>query len=294
MVLSVAVRATEERRASAVGLVLGAVCSVQGGAAVAKSLFPTLGPPGVVFLRLLFGALALWAIARPQIRGRSRADLKLVAALGVVLVSMNLSFYEALDRAPLGVVVTVEFLGPLAVAVLGSRRLLDLLWVGLAGVGVALLANGSGHAVRPAGILLAVVAGFFWALYILLSVRVGRTWPGASGLAPAMVLGGLLALPWGLISAHHHLDDPQLMGAAVGVGLLSSALPWSMELEALRRLPSHVFSVVLSLEPAVAALVGFVFLHEHLRVRAWLAIGLVVLASAGAVRRRGAAVPIDA
>lgn len=285
---------TGERRASAVGLVLGAACSVQAGAAVAKSLFSTLGPPGVVFLRLLFGSLALWAIARPQIRGRSRADLKLVAALGVVLVSMNLSFYEALDRAPLGVVVTVEFLGPLAVAVLGSRRPFDLLWVALAGTGVALLANGGGHGVHPAGILLAAVAGFFWALYILLSVRVGRTWPGASGLAPAMVLGGLLALPWGLISAHHHLDDPQLMGAAVGVGLLSSALPWSMELEALRRLPSHVFSVVLSLEPAVAALVGFVFLHEHLRMRAWFAIGLVVLASAGAARRRGPTVPIDA
>jgi inner membrane transporter RhtA len=284
----------EERRASAVGLVLGATCSVQGGAAVAKSLFSTLGPPGVVFLRLLFGSLALWAIARPQIRGRSRADLKLVAALGVVLVSMNISFYESLDRAPLGVVVTVEFLGPLAVAVLGSRRPLDLLWVGLAGVGVALLANGGGNAVHPAGILLAAVAGFFWALYILLSVRVGRTWPGASGLAVAMVLGGLLAMPWGLISAHGYLDDPQLMGAAVGVGLLSSALPWSMELEALRRLPSHVFSVVLSVEPAVAALVGFVFLHEHLGVRAWFAIGLVVLASAGSVGRRGATVPIDA
>ena len=286
--------ASGERRAAAVGLVLGAACSVQGGAAVAKSLFSTLGPPGVVFLRLLFGSLALWAIARPQIRGRSRADLKLVAALGVVLVSMNLSFYEALDRAPLGVAVTVEFLGPLAVAVLGSRRPLDLLWVALAGTGVALLANGAGHAAHPAGIALAAVAGFFWALYILLSVRVGRTWPGASGLAPAMLLGGLLALPWGLISAHHHLDDPQLMGAAVGVGLLSSALPWSMELEALRRLPSHVFSVVLSLEPAVAALFGFVFLHEHLRIRAWLAIGLVVLASAGAARRRGQTLPIDA
>jgi inner membrane transporter RhtA len=273
--------------------VLGAVCSVQGGAAVAKSLFSTLGPPGVVFLRLLFGSLALWAIARPQIRGRSRADLKLVAALGVVLVSMNLSFYEALDRAPLGVVVTVEFLGPLAVAVLGSRRPLDLLWVGIAGVGVALLANGGGHAVHPAGILLAAVAGFFWALYIFLSVRVGRAWPGASGLAAAMVIGGVLALPWGLISAHRHLDNPQLMGAAVGVGLLSSALPWSMELEALRRLPSHVFSVVLSLEPGVAALVGFVFLHEHLRGRAWFAIGLVVGASAGAVRRSGPTVPID-
>src|SRR5712691_8471684 len=283
-----------ERRASAVGLVLGAACSVQGGAAVAKSLFPSLGPPGVVFLRLLFGSLALWAIARPEIRGRSRADLKLVAALGVVLVCMNLSFYEALDRAPLGVVVTVEFLGPLAVAVLGSRKAVELVWVALAGAGVALLANGGGHAVHPLGIVLAAVAGFFWALYILLSVRVGRVWPGASGLAPAMVLGGLIALPWGLVSAHHHLDDPQLMGAAVGVGLLSSALPWSMELEALRRLPSHVFSVVLSLEPAVAALAGFVFLHEHLRSRAWFAIALVMLGSAGAARRRGPTLPVDA
>jgi inner membrane transporter RhtA len=285
---------TYERRASAVGLVLGAACSVQGGAAVAKSLFPTLGPPGVVFLRLLFGSLALWAIARPQLRGRSRDDLQLVAALGVVLVSMNITFYESLDRAPLGVSVTVEFLGPLAVAVLGSRKAVDLVWVALAGAGVALLANGGGNAVHPAGIALAAVAGFFWALYILLSVRVGRAWPGASGLAPAMALGGLIALPWGVISAHRHLGDPQLVGAAVGVGLLSSALPWSMELEALRRLPSHVFSVVLSLEPAVAALAGFVFLHEHLRGRAWLAIGLVVLASAGAARRRGPTLPVDA
>ena len=284
----------QERRTSAVGLVLGAACSVQGGAAVAKSLFPTLGPPGVVFLRLLFGSLALWAIARPQLRGRSRDDLRLVAALGVVLVSMNIAFYESLDRAPLGVAVTVEFLGPLAVAVLGSRKAVDLVWVALAGARVALLANGGGKAVHPAGIVLAAVAGFFWALYILLSVRVGRAWPGASGLAPAMALGGLIALPWGVISAHRHLGDPQLVGAAVGVGLLSSALPWSMELEALRRLPSHVFSVVLSLEPAVAALAGFVFLHEHLRLRAWLAIGLVVLASAGAARRRGPTLPVDA
>src|SRR4051794_26341891 len=283
-----------ERRASAGAPVLAAARSLRGGAAVAKTLFPQLGPPGVVFLRLLFGSAALWAIARPQLRGRARAELRLVGALGLVLVAMNLSFYEALDRAPLGVVVTVEFLGPLAVAVLGSRRPLDLLWVGLAGVGVALLANGGGHAVHPAGIVLAVVAGLFWALYILLSVPVGRAWPGASGLAAAMVLGGLLALPWGLISAHDHLGDPQLMGAAVGVGLLSSALPWSMELEALRRLPSHVFSVMLSLEPAIAALVGFVFLHEHLRSRAWFAIGVVVLASAGAARRHAPTLPIDA
>src|SRR5438874_9066305 len=178
-----------ERRASAVGLVLAAACSVQGGAAVAKSLFPQLGPPGVVFLRLLFGSAALWAIARPQLRGRERTDLRLVVALGLVLVSMNLTFYESLARAPLGVAVTVEFLGPLAVAVLGSRRALDLVWVGLAGAGVGLLAQGGGRAVQPLGIVLAAVAGFFWALYILLGVRVGRAFTGATGLAPAMALG---------------------------------------------------------------------------------------------------------
>jgi inner membrane transporter RhtA len=282
-----------ERRTSAVALVLGAACSVQGGAAVAKSLFPQLGPPGVVFLRLLFGSAALWAIARPQLRGRERSDLKLLVALGVVLVSMNITFYEALDRAPLGVVVTVEFLGPLAVAVLGSRKASDFVWVVLAGFGVALLADGGGTTVKPLGIVLAAIAGCFWALYILLSVHVGRAWSGASGLAPAMALGAVLMAPWGIISAGHHLGDAQLLGAGVGVGLLSSALPWSLELEALRRLPSHIFSVVLSLEPAVAAAAGFVFLHEHLRTRSWLAIALVVLASAGAARRRGPTVARD-
>ena len=178
-------------------------------------------------------------------------------------------------------------------AVLGSRKTVDLVWVGLAATGVALLADGGGTAVKPLGIVLAAVAGFFWALYILLSVRVGRAFTGATGLAPAMALGALLMAPWGIISAGHHLRDAQLVGAAVGVGLLSSALPWSLELEALRRLPSHVFSVVLSLEPGVAAATGVLFLHEHLRTRAWFAIGLVVCASAGAARRRRSTVPLD-
>jgi len=282
-----------DRRASAIGLVLAAACSVQVGAAVAKSLFSELGPPGVVFLRLLFGSTALWAIARPELRGRPRADLRLVAALGVVLVTMNLAFYEALDRAPLGIVVTVEFLGPLAVAVLGSRRLLDLVWVVLAGAGVGLLADGSGGSVEPLGLVLAALAGLFWAIYILIGVRVGRRFPGASGLAPAMALGALLAAPWGIVSAGGHLREPQLLGAAAGVGLLSSALPWSLELEALRRLPASVFSVVLSLEPAVAALVGAAILHEHLSSQDYVAIGLVVCASAGAARRREPRVPQD-
>ena len=274
-------------------MVLAAACSVQGGAAVAKTLFPQLGPPGVVFLRLLFGSAALWAIARPQLRERPWRELRLVLALGVVLVSMNICFYEGLARAPLGVVVTVEFLGPLAVAVIGSRKAVDLVWVVLAGAGVALLAEGGGTGVHALGIFFAAAAGFFWALYILLGVHVGRAFPGASGLAPAMALGALLMAPWGIITAGHHLRDAQLVGAAVGVGLLSSALPWSLELEALRRLPSHVFSVVLSLEPAVAALAGVVFLHEHLRVRAWLAIAMVVLASAGAAGRHTPPGPPD-
>jgi len=272
------------RRGSAVLLVLAAATSVQGGASVAKSLFPSFGPPGVVFLRLLFGSVALWAIARPELRGRPWRELRLLVALGVVLVSMNVTFYESIDRVPLGIAVTVEFLGPLGVAVLGSRRRLDFVWVALAAAGVALLAEGGGTSVHAAGLLLAALAGLFWALYILLSVPIGRLFPGASGLAPAMVLGAVLIAPWGIASAGGHLRDPQLLGAAVGVGLLSSALPWSLELEALRRLPTHVFGVVLSLEPAVAALAGFVFLHEHLRARAWIAIGLVVLASAGAAR----------
>jgi len=284
-----------ERRASAVLRMLGAAVSVQAGASVAKSLFPELGPPGVVFLRLAFGSAALWAIARPTLRGRPWHELRLLAALGVVLVSMNVLFYESIARLPLGIAVTVEFLGPLGVAVLGSRRRLDFVWVVLAGLGVALLAEAGGKGVHPLGLLLAALAGVCWALYILLSVPVGRIYPGASGLAPAMVLGAVLIAPWGIASAGDGLRDVQLVGAAAGVGLLSSALPWALELEALRRLPTRVFGVVLSLEPAVAALAGVVLLHEHLHLRPWAGIALVVLASAGAAiePRRPPEVPVD-
>jgi inner membrane transporter RhtA len=270
------------RRLKAILLVLAAATSVQAGASVAKSLFASLGPPGVVWLRLLFGAVALWVAARPQLRSRPWSELRLVVALGLVLVTMNVSFYESIDRIPLGIAVTVEFLGPLAVATIASRRKLDLVWVALAGIGVALLAGGATSDVHTLGLVLAALAGFCWALYIMLSVPVGRLFPGASGLAPAMLLGALLITPWGIVSAGSSLRDPQVVGAAAGVGLLSSALPWSLELEALRRLPTNVFGVVLALEPVIAALMGSLFLHEHLGGRAWLAIALVVVASAGA------------
>ena len=177
-------------------------------------------------------------------------------ALGVVLVSMNITFYESLER----VAARDRGDGRVPRAARGRDPRLApagrLLWVGLAGGGVALLAQGGGTEVQALGIVLAATAGFFWALYILLSVHVGRAFPGASGLAPAMALGAVLVAPWGIISAGDNLRDPQLVGAAVGVGLLSSALPWSLELEALRRLPSHIFSVVLSLEPARGRLRG--------------------------------------
>jgi inner membrane transporter RhtA len=282
------------RGVPAQALVLGAAVSVQAGAAVAKTLFPTLGPAGVVFLRLAFGSASLWVIGRPMLLQRTRRELGLVAALGVTLVSMNLLFYEALERLPLGIAVTVEFIGPLAVAVYSSRRLIDGVWIVLAGAGIALLADGGGQAVHPLGLVFAALAGVCWGTYILLGTRVGRIFPGSSGLAPAMAIGALIALPWGVISAGGHLRDPQLVGAGVGVGLLCSALPWSLEIEAMRRLPTHVFGVLMSLEPAVAALSGFVLLGEHLRLRDWFALVLVVVASAGASRRAGPDVPLDA
>jgi inner membrane transporter RhtA len=275
-------------------LLAGAALSVQGGAAVAKSLFPTLGPAGVVLLRLAFGSLSLWVIGRPRLSDRSGSELGLVAALGVTLVSMNLLFYESLERLPLGIAVTVEFVGPLVVAVVASRRLLDGVWIALAAGGIALLADGGGKAVHASGIVLALAAGVCWALYIVLGTRVGKIYPGSTGLAPAMAIGAVIALPWGLVSAGDHLRDPQLVGAGVGVGLLCSALPWSLEIEAMRRLPTHVFGVLMSLEPAIAALSGFVFLGEHLRFRAWVALALVVIASAGASRRHGPDIPLDA
>jgi inner membrane transporter RhtA len=270
------------QRFKAILLVLAAATSVQAGASVAKSLFATLGPPGVVWLRLLFGSIALWVAARPQLRRRPWRELRLIVALGIVLVTMNVCFYESIDRIPLGIAVTVEFLGPLAVATISSRRKLDLVWVALAGIGVALLAGGASGGVHTFGLVLAGLAGLCWAFYIALSVPVGRVFPGASGLAPAMLLGALLITPWGAASAGSGLRDPQVLGAAAGVGLLSSALPWSLELEALRRLPTNVFGVALALEPVIAALAGSLFLHQQLSARSWVAIGLVVSASVGA------------
>jgi inner membrane transporter RhtA len=262
-------------------LVLAAAASVQVGAAFAKSLFDEVGPPGVVFLRLVFGAAALWLLRRPHVRGRSRRDLRLVVALGVVLAAMNTAFYESLDRLPLGIAVTVEFLGPLAVAVASSRRPLDLLWVGLAAAGIVLLADPSGD-LDPLGLALAAFAGVCWGVYIVVGVRVGRAWVGSSGLAVSMVLGAALTAPWGIASGGAALLRPVVLAGGAAVGVLSSALPWSLEIEAMRRLPTHVLGVLMSCAPGIAAVTGLVVLGERIGVRAAASVGLVVVASVGA------------
>jgi inner membrane transporter RhtA len=219
------------------------------------------------------------------VRGRARGDLVLALVFGLVLAAMNATFYYALDRIPLGVAVTIEFVGPLAVAVGGSRRLLDLLWVVLAAVGVVLLTGGAGGHVDALGVLLALVAGGFWAAYILLSQRVGRVFPAADGLALAMAAGTVALVPVGLISAGDRLAEGSVLWRGLVVALLSSALPYSLELYALRRMRASVFGVLMSMEPAFAAASGLLFLGEHLRVVEWVAIACVVVASVGATRR---------
>lgn len=264
-------------RAAAVGLVVVAAVSPQVGAALAVTLFYDLGPAGAAFLRLAFAAIVLWAIWRPRLTG----DLRLAGAFGAALGLMNWSFYEAIDRIPLAVAVTIEFAGPLLVAVIGSRRPLDVVWVALAAAGIVVLVDPGGGSLDPAGVGFALAAAACWMAYIYLSKRTGAAFAGGSGLALAMAVGALIVLPAGVIQAEGALARPDLLGSALVVALLSSVIPYSLELEALRRLPESVFGVLMSLDPTVAALVGFVALGQDLGARELLAIAMVVVASAG-------------
>jgi len=266
------------------GLVLLSILSVQLGAAVAKNLFPALGPAGTVFLRAGFGALVLLAMWRPRLRGYTRADYLVVLLFGLATGGMNYAFYSALDRIPLGVAVTLEFVGPLGVALAGSRRLHDVLWGLLAVAGVVLFSPIGGARLDPIGLALALLAGSLWAAYIILGGRMGRAFSDGTGLALAMGVAALALAPIGVAGAGRALLDPGLLLAGVGLAMLSSVIPYSLEMEALRRLPARVFGVLMSLEPAVAGLVGFVILGQRLGPRDLLAIALVVGASIGASR----------
>ncbi|MGZ3600163.1 MAG: EamA family transporter [Ktedonobacterales bacterium] len=274
--------------------------AVQLGAALAKELFSALGPAGMVFLRVGLAALMLLAYWRPWNRsvqvgagrvgvlaGARRADYLAVVLFGLVVAVMNYAFYSALTRIPLGIAVTVEFVGPLGVAIAGSRRALDLLWVVLAVGGILLLAPlgtmGAGR-LDPLGLLLALGAGACWATYILLSARVGRAFPGGTGLSLAMAVGAVFLLPVGIAGAGRALLDPHLLVLASGVALLSSVVPYSLEIAALRRMSAGAFGIFMSLEPAIAALVGWLVLREALDPRAIVALVLVTAAAIGAAR----------
>jgi len=272
------------RLASPVWLVLAGILSVQFGAGVAKSLFDEISPTTIVWLRLATSSIILVALARPTLRGRTRRDWYVVLGFGVALGTMNWSIYQAFARIPLGVAVTLEFVGPLTLAVLGSRRPRDLLWVALAALGVGLLGLGGGGSLTTAGVLFALLAGGCWAAYILLSAQTGRRWPGFDGLALASVVATVLLTPAAIGTGGSDLLDPRILALGALVGLLSSVIPYSCELVALRSLRPAVFSILMSLEPAAAALAGMVVLGEFLTAEQWLAMTCVVVASVGATR----------
>jgi inner membrane transporter RhtA len=270
-----------------VWLVLVGIASVQLGAGFAKSLFDEVDPTTIVWLRLATSMLVLVAVLRPRLRGRSREDWLVVLAFGASLALMNWAIYQSFARIPLGVAVTIEFIGPLTLAVLGSRRPRDLAWVVLAAVGVLLLGF-DGDDLDAAGVVFALVAGAAWAAYILLSARTGRHWEGLDGLAVASVVAALLLTPFAIGTGGEDLLDPRILLIGAAVGLLSSVIPYSCELVALRSLSPGVFGILMSLEPAAAALAGILVLGELLGAAQWAAVACVIAASVGATRAAGA------
>jgi inner membrane transporter RhtA len=265
-------------------MVLGAIVSVQVGAAVATKLFDQLGPVGTVMLRLVFAAVVLALVWRPSLAALRGPHARDVIAFAITLAGMNTCFYLALDRIPLGIAVTLEFVGPLGVALAATRQRADVLWAGLAAAGIVLLAPNLGDGLDALGAALALMAGAFWGAYIILSARIGRRFAGGDGLTLAMIVAGALMLVPGIAVGGEELLDLGALAAGLAVAILSSALPYSLELEALRRLPRGTFGVLMSLEPAVAATVGFVVLGQELAATEVLAIILVVCACAGALR----------
>jgi inner membrane transporter RhtA len=256
---------------------------VQLGAGIAKNLFDDADPLSLVWMRLATSAVVLALVARPTLRGRTLADWRVAVAFGLVLGTMNTAIYESFARIPLGIAVTIEFLGPLGLAVVGSRRARDLIWVVLAGTGVVLLGLERGD-LNVAGIAFALLAGACWTAYILLSASTGRRWPGLEGLTVASVIGTVVLTPLVVAHSGRGLGDPRIVTLGALVGLLSSVVPYSAEIVALRTIRPSVFGILMSLEPAAAALAGIVVVHEFLSALQWLAVACVIVASVGATR----------
>lgn len=264
-------------------LVLIAIASVQFGSSLAKDLYSAAGPLTVAWLRLLGAAVVLALLTRPKLRGQTRADWFWVVAYGLCLAGMNVTFYLAIERIPIGMAVTLEFLGPLAVAVAGSRRARDFVWVGLAGAGVALLGFTPGD-LDPLGVVYALVAAACWALYIVVAKPLGRSWEGVSGVTGAVLIGAIvMVVPVVLLDAW----PPPVAGIwaqGLAVGLLASVIPYGLEIIALRRMAANVFGILMSLEPAFAALAALLILGEQLRPAELIAMACVIAASIGVVR----------
>jgi inner membrane transporter RhtA len=274
------------REPIAAAAVVGGAASVQLGAALGATVFPLVGPGGVVALRQTVAAVALIAVARPRLRDLTWRSLRPTLLLGLVLVSMNLALYGAVDRIGLGLAVTLEFLGPLALALLGSRRRIDLLTAVMAGVGVVLL-TGTVPGIDLVGVLFALLAAASWAAYIVLSRRVGQALPGVQGTALASLLAAVVTSPL-LVMALVRLAPEELAHVlliGLGIGVLSSALPYSIDLLVLRRLPQHLFSVLQSVQPAAAALAGLLVLGQELGVWQLVGLGLISLGNLIAVSR---------
>ncbi|ACU04648.1 EamA family transporter [Pedobacter heparinus] len=267
--------------------VLLAIISVQGGAAIAKGLFPLLGAAGTASVRIGFSAIILLAVYRPNLKQLSLQQWKTVSAYGLSLGAMNLIFYLAIKRIPLGLGVTLEFIGPLLLAVLGSKRAIDFLWVLLAAIGIACIAPWNEKGADLLGMFLALLAGAFWAGYIVLGGRISKLMDGGQAVAIGMVFASVVVLPFGIAGGILNHFSPTMLFSGIALALLSSAIPFTLEINALRKIPARTFSILMSLEPAVAAICGLLFLNEILSFHEWLAVALVIIASAGATLTKG-------
>jgi inner membrane transporter RhtA len=261
--------------------VLLAIISVQSGAAIAKGLFPAIGAAGTASLRIGISALILLAVYRPNLKKITVEQWKFVIPYGLSLGAMNLIFYLAIERIPIGLAVTLEFIGPLLVAVLGSKRWIDFFWVLLAAAGIVLIAPWTNNGIDTLGVLFALLAGAFWAAYIVLGGKISKIMKGGDAVAIGMLFGSALIVPFGILGNGLSNLTPQFLGLGVALALLSSAIPFTLEMKALGQLPARTFSILMSLEPAAASICAFLFLQEYLSSNEILAVIFVVIASVG-------------
>ncbi|WP_231425488.1 DMT family transporter [Pedobacter sp. Leaf250] len=266
---------------SPVPAVLLSIISVQCGAAIAKSLFPEIGAAATASLRIGLSAIILLVAFRPNLLALQAKQWKYVILYGLSLGAMNMVFYFAIERIPIGLGVTLEFVGPLILAIFSSKKALDFIWILLAAVGIALIAPWTSNGLDLLGVLLALLAGGFWAAYIILGGRISKIMKGGEAVAVGMLFASILILPFGIFGGGLNNLNPKLLGLGAALALLSSAIPFTLEINALKQLPARTFSILMSLEPAMAALAAYLFLKERLSITECIAVACVVIASAG-------------